>query len=51
MEKIYLQIMNAIGRWLKQFQGNDSVLHRKGAGQPRTTQEDVDRIQEGLSRK
>jgi hypothetical protein len=37
---------NAIRLWLKQFQEIGSVLHRKGAGRPSTSQEDVDRIQE-----
>jgi hypothetical protein len=37
---------NAIRRWLKQFQETGSVLHRKGAGRPSTSQEDVDRTQE-----
>jgi hypothetical protein len=32
---------NAIRRWLKQFQETGSVLHRKGAGRPDTSQEDV----------
>jgi hypothetical protein len=41
---------NAIRRWLKQFQETGSVLHRKGAGRPSTSQEDVDRIQEAFSR-
>jgi hypothetical protein len=41
---------NAIRRRLKQFQGTGSVLHRKGAGRPSTSQEDVDRIQETCSR-
>jgi hypothetical protein len=35
---------------LKQFEGTGSVLHRKGHGRPSTSQEDVDRIQEGFSR-
>jgi transposase len=42
---------NAIRRWLKQFQETGSVLHRKGAGRPSTSQEDVDRIQEKFSRR
>jgi transposase len=29
---------NAIRRWLKQFQETGSVLHRKGAGRPSTSQ-------------
>jgi hypothetical protein len=37
---------NAIRRWLKQSQETCSVLHRKGAGRPSNSQEDVDRIQE-----
>jgi transposase len=41
---------NAIPRWLKQFQETGSVLHRKGEGRPCTSQEDVDLIQEALSR-
>jgi hypothetical protein len=41
---------NAIRHWLKQFQETGSVLHRKGAGRPSTSQEDVDRIQEAFSR-
>jgi hypothetical protein len=36
---------NAIRRWLKQFQETGSVLHRKGAERPSTSQENVDRIQ------
>jgi heterodisulfide reductase subunit C len=40
----------AIRRWLKQFQETGSVVHRKGAGRPTTSQEDVDRIQEAFSR-
>jgi transposase-like protein len=40
---------NAIRRWLKQFQETGSVLHRKGAGRPSISQEDVDRIQEAIS--
>jgi hypothetical protein len=38
---------NAIRCWLKQFQETGRVLHRKGAGRPSTSQEDVGRIQEG----
>jgi hypothetical protein len=30
---------NAIRRWLKQFLESGSVLHRKGAGRPSTSQE------------
>jgi hypothetical protein len=41
---------NAIRRWVKQFQETGRVLHRKGAGRPSTSQEDVDRIQEIFSR-
>jgi hypothetical protein len=41
---------NAIRRWLKQFQETGSVLHRKGARRPSTSQEDVDRIQEAFAR-
>ncbi|GBN51747.1 hypothetical protein AVEN_55021-1 [Araneus ventricosus] len=37
---------NSIRRWLTQFQETGSVLHRKGAGRPSTSQENVDRIQE-----
>jgi hypothetical protein len=37
---------NAVGRWLKQIQETDNVLHRKGARRPITSQEDADRIQE-----
>jgi hypothetical protein len=37
---------NAIRRWLEQFQETGNVLHRKGAGRPSTSQEDVDRIQD-----
>jgi hypothetical protein len=37
---------NAIQHKLKQFQETGSVLHRKGAGRPSTSQEDVDQIQE-----
>jgi transposase len=40
---------NAIRRWLKQFQETGSVLHRKGAGRPSTSQEELDRIQEAFS--
>jgi hypothetical protein len=38
--------VNAIRRWVKQFQEPGCVLHRKGAGTPSTSQEDVGRIQE-----
>jgi response regulator of citrate/malate metabolism len=38
---------NAIRHWLKQFKR----LHRKGAGRPSTSQEDVDRIQGAFSRR
>jgi transposase len=41
---------NAIRRWVKQLQETGSVLHRKGAGRPSTSQEDVDRIQEVFTR-
>jgi hypothetical protein len=41
---------NAIRRWFMQFQETGSVLHRKGAGRPRNSQEDVDRIHEAFSR-
>jgi hypothetical protein len=41
---------NAIRRGLKQFQQIGSVLHRKGAGRPSTSQEVVERIQEAFSR-
>ncbi|GBM24568.1 hypothetical protein AVEN_217141-1 [Araneus ventricosus] len=41
---------NSIRRWLTQFQGTGSVLHRKGAGRPSTSQENVDRIQETFTR-
>jgi hypothetical protein len=34
----------AIRHWLKQFQVNGSVLHRKGERRPSTSQEDIDRI-------
>ncbi|GBN86725.1 hypothetical protein AVEN_87035-1 [Araneus ventricosus] len=37
---------NSIRRWLTKFQETGSVLHRKGAGRPSTSQENVDRIQE-----
>jgi hypothetical protein len=37
---------NVIRRWVKQFQETGSVLHRKGAGRPSTSQEVLDRIQE-----
>ncbi|GBM35050.1 hypothetical protein AVEN_203217-1 [Araneus ventricosus] len=37
---------NSIRRWLTQFQETGSVLHRKGAARPITSQENVDRIQE-----
>jgi transposase len=40
---------NAIRRWLKQFKETGCVLHRKGAGRPSISQEDVDRIQEAFS--
>jgi hypothetical protein len=36
---------NAIRRWLKQYQETGSVLHRKGAGRPSTSQKGVDRTQ------
>jgi transposase len=39
---------DAIRRWLKQFQETGSVLRRKGAGRPSTSQEDVDRMQEAF---
>ncbi|GBO06942.1 hypothetical protein AVEN_148103-1 [Araneus ventricosus] len=39
---------NSIRRWLTQETG--SVLHRKGAGRPSTSQENVDRIQETFTR-
>jgi hypothetical protein len=42
----YLPSDNAIRHWLKQFQETGSVLHRKGAGRPNTSREDVARIQE-----
>jgi hypothetical protein len=35
---------NAIRRWLRQFQETGSVLHRKGAVRPSTSQKDVGRI-------
>ncbi|GBO07188.1 hypothetical protein AVEN_216308-1 [Araneus ventricosus] len=41
---------NSIRRWLTQFQETGSVLHRKGAGRPSTSQENVDRIQETFTR-
>ncbi|GBM44411.1 hypothetical protein AVEN_128272-1 [Araneus ventricosus] len=41
---------NSIRRWLTQFQDTGSVLHRKGAGRPSTSQENVDRIQETFTR-
>jgi hypothetical protein len=41
---------NDIRRWLKQFQETANVLHRKGAGRPSTSHENVDRIQEEFSR-
>ncbi|GBN32805.1 hypothetical protein AVEN_8349-1 [Araneus ventricosus] len=41
---------NSIRRWLTQFQEIGSVLHRKGAGRPSTSQENVDRIQETFTR-
>jgi hypothetical protein len=41
---------NAIRHWLKIFQETGRVLHRKGAGRPSTSQEDVNRIQEAFSR-
>ncbi|GBN34520.1 hypothetical protein AVEN_7103-1 [Araneus ventricosus] len=41
---------NSIRRWLTQFQETGSVLHRKGAGRPSTSQENVDRIQEMFTR-
>ncbi|GBM67871.1 hypothetical protein AVEN_71199-1 [Araneus ventricosus] len=41
---------NSIRRWLTQFQETGSVLHRKGAGRPNTSQENVDRIQETFTR-
>jgi hypothetical protein len=37
---------NVIRHWLKPFQATGSVLHRKGAGRPSTSQEVVDRIHE-----
>jgi hypothetical protein len=37
---------NAIRCWLKQIQETGSVLHRKGAGRPSISQEDIDQIQE-----
>ncbi|GBN57361.1 hypothetical protein AVEN_151180-1 [Araneus ventricosus] len=41
---------NSIRRWLTQFQETGSVLHRKGAGRPSTSQENVDRIQKTFTR-
>ncbi|GBN00167.1 hypothetical protein AVEN_14263-1 [Araneus ventricosus] len=41
---------NSIRRWLTQFQETGSGLHRKGAGRPSTSQENVDRIQETSTR-
>jgi hypothetical protein len=41
---------NAIQRWLKQCQVTSNVLHRKVAGRPSASQEEVDRIQEAFSR-
>ncbi|GBM19514.1 hypothetical protein AVEN_107986-1 [Araneus ventricosus] len=41
---------NSIRRWLTQFQETGSVLHRKGAGRPSTSQEIVDRIPETFTR-
>ncbi|GBM14577.1 hypothetical protein AVEN_34986-1 [Araneus ventricosus] len=41
---------NSIRRWLTQFQETGSVLHRKGARRPSTSQENVDRIQETFTR-
>ncbi|GBM05117.1 hypothetical protein AVEN_124310-1 [Araneus ventricosus] len=41
---------NSIRRWLTQFQETGSVLHRKGAGRPSTSQENVDHIQETFTR-
>jgi hypothetical protein len=38
---------NATRRWLKQLQETGSVLHPKGEARPSTSQEVVDRIQEG----
>jgi hypothetical protein len=40
---------NAIRCRLKQFKETGSVLHRKGAGKPSSSQEVVDRIQEAFS--
>jgi hypothetical protein len=40
---------NAIPLSLKQFQETGSVLHRKGAGRPSSSQEVVDRIQEDVA--
>jgi hypothetical protein len=37
---------NAIRRWLKQFQGTDNVLHRKGAGRSSTLLESRMRLLE-----
>ncbi|GBN55353.1 hypothetical protein AVEN_23740-1 [Araneus ventricosus] len=41
---------NSIRLWLTQFQETGIVLHRKGAGRPSTSQENVDRIQETFTR-
>jgi ABC-type uncharacterized transport system auxiliary subunit len=41
---------NANRRWLKQFQETGSVAHRKGTGRQSTSQEDVNKIQEGFFR-
>jgi transposase len=41
---------NTIRRWVKQFQETGSVLRRKGARRPSTSQEDVDGIQEAFPR-
>jgi hypothetical protein len=37
---------NPIRRWLKQFTGTGTILHRKGAGRPSISQDDVNGIQE-----
>jgi hypothetical protein len=41
---------NVTWHCLKQFQETDSFLHRKVAGSPSTSQEDVDKIQEEFHR-
>ena len=37
-----------IRAWYKKFKGTGSVEHKKGAGRPRTSEENVERIRERI---